>query len=937
MEGQNQTQTQVPKLKRTLYIGLGGTGFKTLLYTKRAFIETYGEVPPMIKFLAIDSDQNQYQTTSLPSSHGEIKFNQSEASDISVYDVEDVVQGNRDSFSWLPDQNLRAVVDLVNGCGMVRTNGRVAFALNYRKIRQNIQSAINQICNLSIIQNNKYALLGNNVEVNIVFSIGGGTGSGTFLDTAYLVKDIFRAQALPNTSKIVGYMVLPDVYDAQLVFGKERLFPNGWGALVDLDRFMHMDFTENVTAKYYDIEKNLNGAPFNTIIAISNKNQNGYMVNHCEHLADMLSLALVVSAGQLSSGQQSTANNLERDMNSGVYDRGGKRAIFGTLGMSEIIFRGSYLSELYSVKMARELAAKLLVPGSNLDNVANSWIDNVQIRENNGQDQVINFLLKREPDVPISCISNEANPKDDINRYKGQDNVAVNTERLTEQVNKLISKTKKAFDDQLRSLVDSHGPVYALEFSRQLRDQINICLKEMQQERERALTSRAQFDSDVNAAVEDYKKAQSKFIGKRKAVDEASAILCSAVYKEAINEREIQRRNGAISFYKWLLTEMASAEKTLGDIETSIKNACEVIRTRIAAVDSQLRKPRGLFEVDLTHPYIDKVLVNPDMISINQFVRSLPNGVNIYTFGNMDGDEVAKLMIAHTSTLNSGQTWEKMGVEDALNKLPKDEVKQIITKAIALSSPMCSLRFGRYRSENLMNYYYIGVQEQSVTALNGRIVNINECIPSNIPFQTSFASIGSRDRIVFYHQYGVFPTFAIAGSEAYRSSHDDYMSGINAYSCFIDEEQRIKMVRNGFSVLPQEQADNTLEMWVKGLIFGLITRDDEGSFQYKDETNSEKALFGYWTSLGSKYRDEAFRNFKRECVRLQPQFEKFMTNKAKSEGQDAFNAILAAAKIDYLQKYSLNDLSTEELKNKLYDGIARQLTNEVNFVKQELS
>ena len=51
----------IPKLKRTLYIGLGGTGFKTLLHTKRAFIETYGEVPPMIKFLAFDSDRNQYK------------------------------------------------------------------------------------------------------------------------------------------------------------------------------------------------------------------------------------------------------------------------------------------------------------------------------------------------------------------------------------------------------------------------------------------------------------------------------------------------------------------------------------------------------------------------------------------------------------------------------------------------------------------------------------------------------------------------------------------------------------------------------------------------------------------------------------------------------------------------------------------------------------
>ena len=115
----------VPKLKRTLYIGLGGTGFKTLLHTKRAFIETYGEVPPMIKFLAFDSDQNQYKNYVLPSIYGDVKFDPSESSDIMVNQARDKVSRNRTQLSWLPDRNMQAVQDLANGCGMVRTNGRI--------------------------------------------------------------------------------------------------------------------------------------------------------------------------------------------------------------------------------------------------------------------------------------------------------------------------------------------------------------------------------------------------------------------------------------------------------------------------------------------------------------------------------------------------------------------------------------------------------------------------------------------------------------------------------------------------------------------------------------------------------------------------------------------------------------------------------------------
>ena len=44
------------KIRRTVFVGLGGTGMTSLLHTKKMFIETYGEVPPMVAFLGIDTD-----------------------------------------------------------------------------------------------------------------------------------------------------------------------------------------------------------------------------------------------------------------------------------------------------------------------------------------------------------------------------------------------------------------------------------------------------------------------------------------------------------------------------------------------------------------------------------------------------------------------------------------------------------------------------------------------------------------------------------------------------------------------------------------------------------------------------------------------------------------------------------------------------------------
>ena len=45
------------KLRRTLMIGLGGTGITAILNAKKMLYENYGEIPPMIGFIGIDTDR----------------------------------------------------------------------------------------------------------------------------------------------------------------------------------------------------------------------------------------------------------------------------------------------------------------------------------------------------------------------------------------------------------------------------------------------------------------------------------------------------------------------------------------------------------------------------------------------------------------------------------------------------------------------------------------------------------------------------------------------------------------------------------------------------------------------------------------------------------------------------------------------------------------
>ena len=48
----------IPRLKRTILIGLGGAGKLILTHLKRLFIDEYNVLPPSIKLLSLDTDDN---------------------------------------------------------------------------------------------------------------------------------------------------------------------------------------------------------------------------------------------------------------------------------------------------------------------------------------------------------------------------------------------------------------------------------------------------------------------------------------------------------------------------------------------------------------------------------------------------------------------------------------------------------------------------------------------------------------------------------------------------------------------------------------------------------------------------------------------------------------------------------------------------------------
>jgi hypothetical protein len=183
-----------------------------------------------------------------------------------------------------------------------------------------------------------------------------------------------------------------------------------------------------------------------------------------------------------------------------------------------------------------------------------------------------------------------------------------------------------------------------------------------------------------------------------------------------------------------------------------------------------------------------------------------------------------------------------------------------------------------------------------------------------------------NDRIIIYNQIGVVPAYFIGSLESYRQkyknstifSHFDY----NLYN---------RMMKENFSLEPvKEDCSRDIEMWVRGLVFGLI-KNENGKYYVKNK-NTGKALLDYWVELAT-YRNDAFNAFVADIFALRPQFKEYVTTWHKDHGQDAIKQLRADVKANYREKYSQLFMDNEELLSRGNEQIADLMEKELKFIE----
>lgn len=258
-----------------IIIGLGGTGIECLKKIKQ---EVYNRIKPddatsiiptyqHIQFLAIDSDRCSINEETFAGIDPVNEFFDIGCNDIHAILGFPKLLHQTPSLRWLCDRI--TILNVGAGAGGVRQIGRLLMMLKVSTVASKIQDSISKAIN---------GLNFAPINIHILTGMGGGTGSGIFLDVCYIIRHIINQLGLAGRANTYGYFFLPDVNMERVHADAVRQYItiNGFAAMKELDHCMNFQQNGGEWNQTYDsFTVNTKESPVNVAFLVSARDENG--------------------------------------------------------------------------------------------------------------------------------------------------------------------------------------------------------------------------------------------------------------------------------------------------------------------------------------------------------------------------------------------------------------------------------------------------------------------------------------------------------------------------------------------------------------------------------------------------------------------------------------------------------------------------------------
>ncbi len=367
-------------LSPMLLIGLGGTGKEVLLRFRRLMVERFGslEAMPSVQCRHFDTDQTSTAKTIYDNVEDplfeKVRFSDAETQPLTIpggiQPYVRYIDRHPNIRQWLQTKGSFAELgELGEGAGQVRMASRLGLYHNFPQIAAALNQARGRLQSPDVAKSVAdwgFQFDAKELNIFIIASLAGGTGSGTFLDFGFLTHKIF-----PEATR-VGILFLPSLFAGYS--GCERIKANGYAALMELN---HYSFTNPFLCNWDGSQREhsyLPPPPFSYTYLVDGANQAGYSIGSqgnefALYQMQAESLFLEYWEGRLAGRKRATRVNLAQYTQNVYYhnywETGGGETEnfqriegdtypmrFGSNGQSQIFFPADRLHNACAARLA---------------------------------------------------------------------------------------------------------------------------------------------------------------------------------------------------------------------------------------------------------------------------------------------------------------------------------------------------------------------------------------------------------------------------------------------------------------------------------------------------------------------------------------------------------------------------------------------------------
>lgn len=756
----------------TVIIGLGGTGHGAVLKLKRRFINAYGSVPPIIKFLSIDTTDNVDHSEYADDGTVVTLEPGSERHVISVAQPASYVNGSYDYIDeWWPSHI--PVQAITAGAGQVRARGRLALFARSRTIFAAVNNAIDavkEIKNRSVAYKEEFRVSDRGgVEVYIVSSLAGGTGSGTFLDLAFITRSF-----LDSLSNITGVLVLPRVFKD--LAGVSLVKPNAYGALKEIERFFKMESRDGFSINYGNNVINVVQPPFDLLYLMDSVNELGNVVREPRDLLELISHGLYIQiASQIGVDADNTVDNIKTHLSVAGTIRG-RSANYCSFGVASLALPTKEYDTM-KVDDARKLLNDDLLNGvvsdAELESDVVRFLTDNKLREDDADD-VINALIEREGGgtlrfpMPLGQLTYDRSAAATLKQL--QDTHVSKAERSVTQgidlnYKRILETTIRTLDQWWEQVINrTNGLNYAQRFAEKLSTKLEWY--------QRMMESEAKVESErlksLNFATyeEEVKEAANAFLGRAAKVRAACENYKGMVDRQMDIFLQVARRQKAAELYGSLRSILQEAvilrsARIRVNLETTLK-AFE--RSYLDLTTSRGGESPFEHVVRFTSDGHRPKLSGDDFL---QWYRVTHGSVSLWA--DMRDENVQNQIMEYVNERYrplAGQS-----IDDTLRMSGPDNISGDLKQLDNLAEPLWRYDEAKIGTRNVIDeFYYYGVGDATTAVLADS--DVHGKVPRGTTAPGLVSTLDSKRITLFKVKIGV-PLFALEGIDEMERAYLD--------------------------------------------------------------------------------------------------------------------------------------------------------------------